>query len=130
MKYCGNYKNYNFKDRNFEDIKNELSNRKYSAMKDWISVKDRLPTHKQIVLVFAQTNRGVDGYGVATFIDSVKMNEELSKTAYANECVDTKKHPYYFVSQEVKQHTFNNVSHWMELSTSPFYGVINARKLS
>jgi hypothetical protein len=82
-------------------------------MSKWISVKDRLPDHQQIVLVHAKTKRGIDGFGVATFIDSIKMNEELKKTPFANECVDVIKNPYFFVSQEVKQHTFNNVSHWM-----------------
>lgn len=85
----------------------------------WISVKNHLPNHQQIVLVFAKTQRSVNGYGVATFIESVKMNEELSKTPYAHECVDTEKHPYYFVSREVKQHTFNNISHWMPLPSAP-----------
>lgn len=86
---------------------------------NWININNKLPGHQQIVLVFAKTNRGVDGYGVATYIDSIKMNEELSKGPYAHECVDINKHPYYFVSQEVKQHTFNNVSHWMPLPDSP-----------
>lgn len=83
----------------------------------WISVKEKLPDHHQIVLVFAKTQRGVDGYGVATFIDSHKMNEELKKGPFANECVDAEKHSYYFCSQEVKQHTFNDVSHWMFLNS-------------
>ncbi|HHT9109575.1 MAG TPA: DUF551 domain-containing protein [Candidatus Brocadiaceae bacterium] len=81
----------------------------------WISVKERLPEHQQIVLVFAKTQRGTDGYGVATFVNSHKMNEELKNGPYANECVDLKKNPYFFCSQEVKRHTFNNVSHWMVL---------------
>lgn len=88
-------------------------------MSEWISVKERLPNHQQIILVFAKTVRNVDGFGVATFVDSVKMNEELSKTPYANECVDVEKHPHYFVSQEVRQHTFNNVSHWKTLQAPP-----------
>lgn len=88
-------------------------------MNEWISVKDRLPNHQQIILVFAKTLRGVNGYGVATFIYSIKMNEELRKTPYANECVDVDKHPYYFVSQEVRQHTFKNVTHWMPLPEPP-----------
>jgi hypothetical protein len=86
---------------------------------NWINVKDKLPHHHQIILVFAKTKRGVDGYGVATFIDTVKMNEELSKTPYSHEQADAKKHPHYFVSQEVRQHTFNNVSHWMPLPERP-----------
>ncbi len=86
---------------------------------EWINVKDRLPNHQQIILVFAKTQRGVNGYGVATFVDSIRMNEELSNGPYANECVDVNKHPYYFVSQEVRQHTFNNVSHWMPLPSPP-----------
>lgn len=90
-------------------------------MTQWISVKEKLPSHHQIVLVFAKTMRGVDGCGVATFVDTIKMNEELSKTPYTHECVDIKKHPYYFVSQEVRQHTFNNVSYWMPLPSFPNY---------
>ncbi len=86
---------------------------------NWINVKNKLPDHNQIVLVFAKTMRGINGYGVATFVDSVKMNESLSKGPYAHECVDVSLNPYYFVSQEVKQHTFNNVSHWMPLPEEP-----------
>lgn len=85
----------------------------------WIDVRDKLPDHQQIILVFAKTQRGVDGYGVATFVDSIKMNEELRKTPYANECVDILKNPYFFCSQEIRQHTFNNVSHWMFLPDAP-----------
>lgn len=85
----------------------------------WISTKNRLPEHDQIVLVFAKTMRGVDGYGVATFVDSIKMNEQLKRNGYAGECVDIKKHPHYFVSQEIRQHTFNNVSHWQPLPERP-----------
>lgn len=88
-------------------------------MEKWISIKDRLPNHQQIILVFAKTERKVNGYGVATFVDSIKMNEELMKTPYANERVDVNKNPYYFVSQEVRQHTFKKVSHWMPLPTAP-----------
>ncbi len=85
----------------------------------WISVKDRLPEHQRIIFVFAKTKNGKNGYGVATFIDSVKMNEELSRTAYSHEQVNVKDHPYYFVSQEVRRHTFNNVSYWMPLPEAP-----------
>jgi hypothetical protein len=88
-------------------------------MNKWISVKDKMPDHDQIILVFAKTKSGKNGFGVATFVDSIKMNDVLSKTIYASECVDVKKHPYYFVSQEVRQHTFNNVSHWMPLLEPP-----------
>lgn len=85
----------------------------------WINVKEQLPKHNQIILVFAKTQRSFNGYGVATFVDSKKMNEVLSKGTYENECVDVKKHPYYFVSQEVRQHIFNNVSHWSNLPPIP-----------
>ena len=89
-------------------------------MTKWISIKEKMPNHQQIILVFSKTQRGVDGYGVATFIDSIKMNEELRRTPYfSNECVDVEKNPYYFVSQEIKQHTFKNVSHWMSLPDAP-----------
>ncbi|HEY2811800.1 MAG TPA: DUF551 domain-containing protein [Rhabdochlamydiaceae bacterium] len=109
-------------------VSNERLGKKIQSMIDnyasmtkmiWNNVKDKLPHHNQIVLVFAKTIRSVDGYGVATFIDSIKMNEELSKGPYANECVDVNKNPYYFVSQEVRQHIFNNVSHWMPLPEAP-----------
>ncbi len=86
---------------------------------EWINVKNKLPTHYQIILVFANTQRGVDGFGVATFIDSIKMNEELEKGPYANECVNVETHPYYFVSQEIRSHTFKNVTHWMPLPKAP-----------
>lgn len=52
----------------------------------WISVDIVLPEHQQIILIFGKTKRGVSGFGVSTFIDSVKMNEELDKTNYAHVC--------------------------------------------
>jgi hypothetical protein len=82
---------------------------------NWINVKDALPKHQDIILVCSRK-----GIGVATFVDSIKMNEELRKTSYANECVDVDKHPYYFVSQEIRQHTFNDVTHWMHLPKKPY----------
>jgi hypothetical protein len=85
-------------------------------MTEWININERLPDHHQIILVYSQK---IGGYGTATFVDSIKMNEVMSKTQYANECVDELKHPYYFVSQEVRQHTFNSVSHWMPLPNPP-----------
>lgn len=85
----------------------------------WISVKDKLPNHDKIILVFAKTKAGKDGFGVATFVDSIKMNEVLRKNGYASECVDVEKKPHYFVSQEVRQNVFNNVSHWMSLPGAP-----------
>ena len=88
-------------------------------MPELISIKDKLPDHDQIILVYSKTQSGKNGFGVATFVDSVKMNEELWKTGYGNESVDVKKNPYYFVSQEVRQHTFNNVSHWQTLPLPP-----------
>lgn len=88
-------------------------------MRCWISVKDKLPEHDQIILVYAKTKGGKNGFGVATFIDSVKMNLDLWKKGYGNEAVDVIKNPYYFVSQEIRQHTFNNVSHWMPLPEPP-----------
>lgn len=86
---------------------------------EWISVKNKLPNHQQIILVLAKKMSGANGYAVATFIDSIKMNEELRKTPYAHECVNVDKHPHYFVSQEIRQNTFNNVSHWMPLPEPP-----------
>jgi hypothetical protein len=85
-------------------------------MNKWISIKDRLPAHHEIILVCSKK-----GIGVATFVDSNKMNEELWKNGYGNEAVNVEKHPYYFVSQEVKQHTFNNVEYWMVLPEKPIF---------
>jgi hypothetical protein len=84
-------------------------------MREWINVKDKLPDHHSIVLVCSKK-----GIGVATFVESLKMNETLWKTGYGNEAVDVKKNPYFFASQEVKQHTFNNVEYWMELPERPY----------
>lgn len=81
---------------------------------NWVSVKDRLPDHHQIILGCSPK-----GMSVLTFVDSVKMNETLRNGPYAYEQVDVKLHPYYFVSQEVKQHTANNISHWMPLPERP-----------
>lgn len=86
---------------------------------NWINVKESLPDHQQIVLAFSMTKSGKLGYGVATFVDSVKMNQELKKAGYENECVDVDKNPYYFCSQEVKSRSFNDISYWMELPKNP-----------
>jgi hypothetical protein len=99
--------------------KNIKAARTNSYMTEWISVKDRFPEHQQPVLAYAVTRSGKEGFGVAIFVDSIKMNEELMKTPYFMECVDAKAHPYYFVSQEQKQHTYNVVSHWMPLPKKP-----------
>jgi len=86
----------------------------------WIDVKNKLPRHNQIVLAFSKiTQHGKEGYGIAVFVDSVKMNEELWKKGYGNEAVDIKKHPFYFISQEQHRHTYKHVTHWMELPESP-----------
>jgi hypothetical protein len=77
---------------------------------NWINIKEKRPNHKDTVLA-----RSPKGFCVVVFIDSKIMNADLMKTPYANECVDIKKHPYYFVSQEIKQHTLDNVTHWLEL---------------
>ena len=71
-------------------------------MSEWISIKNKLPDHHDIILVCSRK-----GIGVATFVDSVEMNKTLKKNGYRSECVNTEDHPYYFVSQEVRQHTFN-----------------------
>ncbi len=80
----------------------------------WTNIKDKWPEHQHTVLAITPK-----GYCVTIFINSIIMNQELSKTPYANECVDCDKHPYYFVSQEVKGHTLQNVTHWMELPGRP-----------
>lgn len=88
----------------------------------WISVKDRLPEHHDSILVCDNNKIGSNKkkcMGVAVFVDSIKMNETLWKSGYGNEAVDVKKHPYYFCSQEVKQHTYNNVTHWIPLPEPP-----------
>ena len=76
----------------------------------WNNIKNKWPEHQKTVLA-----RSLKGYCVVVFINSKNMNEELSKTPYANECVDLEKNPYYFVSQEIKRHTLDNVTHWCEL---------------
>lgn len=81
---------------------------------NWINVKDKLPQHHDIILVCNQK-----GIGVAVFVDSIKMNENLRMRGYGNEAVDTNKNPYYFCSQEVKQNTYDNVTHWMKLPDKP-----------
>lgn len=85
----------------------------------WIKTEDKLPEHNQIILAYAVTQSGKDGFGVAVFVDSSKMNEELWKNGFGHEAVDIKKHPYYFVSQEQKRHTYNKVTHWMPLPEAP-----------
>jgi Protein of unknown function (DUF551) len=84
-------------------------------MSDWISVKDRLPEHHKTVLVCNNKK----GMCVVVFIDSIEMNKVMEKSQYPWECVDVKKHPYYFISQEINQHTANNITHWMPLPEPP-----------
>ena len=89
----------------------------------WISVKDHLPKHDQIILAFSKiTLSGKDGFGVAVFVDSKNMNESLWERGYGNEAVDVEKNPYYFVSQEQKRHTYKHVTHWMPLPEAPHVG--------
>jgi hypothetical protein len=83
-------------------------------MNEWISVKDKLPNHHNIILVYYKK-----GIGVTNFVDSIKMNETLWRNGYGDEAVDIKKNPYFFVSQEVRQHTFNDITHWMPLPEMP-----------
>ena len=84
----------------------------------WISVKDRLPKHQQVVLVYKPVPSNT-GYLVAYFIDSKKMNEELEKTAFVHECVDIAKNPYYFASREQQRFTIKDVTHWQPLPAPP-----------
>lgn len=83
-------------------------------MNRWISIKEKTPIHKDTILAYSKK-----GQCVVVFIDSKIMNYELSMTPYAHEAVDIKDHPYYFVSQEVKRHTLNGVTHWMPLPEPP-----------
>jgi uncharacterized protein DUF551 len=86
--------------------------------KEWISVKDRLPEHHQVILVYKSVPSNT-GYLVSYFIDSKKMNDELMKKGFYSECVDSVKHPYYFASREQQYFTIKDVTHWMELPEPP-----------
>ena len=77
---------------------------------NWINIKNRWPEHHKTVLACTPK-----GFCVVVFINSKNMNEELSKTQYAHECVDIEKHPYYFMSHEIKRHSLDNVTHWCEI---------------
>ncbi len=66
-------------------------------MIEWISVKDRLPSHLETILAFTPK-----GQCVCIFVDSIKMNKH-----------------YYFCSQETKMHTLNGVTHWRQLPEQP-----------
>jgi hypothetical protein len=83
-------------------------------MNKWISVKERLPNHNDRVLVC-----NGKWMCVLSFVDSVKMNQDLIEMGYGDRCVDEEKNPYYFVSQEVHRHTMKGVTHWMELPEPP-----------
>jgi len=83
-------------------------------MKEWISVKDKLPSHRQKILVYTQK-----GQAVCIFVDSIKMNDELCKKGYASEMVNVEENPYYFCSQETNSHTLKGVTHWMPLPNKP-----------
>lgn len=84
----------------------------------WISVNDRLPKHHQVVLIYKDVPTKT-GFLVAYFIDSIRMNEELSKTPITNECVNIKENPYYFASREQQGFTVKDVTHWMPLPQPP-----------
>ncbi len=83
-------------------------------MIEWISVKDRLPSHLETILAFTPK-----GQCVCIFVDSIKMNKELVIKGYPEEHVDTKNKHYYFCSQETKMHTLNGVTHWRQLPEQP-----------
>lgn len=86
----------------------------------WISVKDSLPTHTNMVLVMTSTDSTKQkGCSVVQFIDSKKMNEIFRQKGFMEHCVDEDETPYYFCSQEIKGNILNNVTHWMELPAPP-----------
>jgi len=80
-------------------------------MSEWISVKQNLPHHHEPVLVYTR-----NGQAVAIFVDGKIMVDTLTKQGFPHH-PDTK--PYYFCSQETKQHTLNGVTHWMRLPEPP-----------
>lgn len=81
-------------------------------MTNWISVKDKLPEHKETILCYSPK-----GHVVCVFIDSKIMNKELIESGYPEEQVNLDKNPYYFCSQEIKMYTLNNVTHWSYLDS-------------
>ena len=80
----------------------------------WTRIKDKLPEHKEVVLVRNSTG----GHSVCVFIDSIEMNETLKRNGL-NNFEDVQKNPYHFCSQEVQGATLNDVQHWMPLPDPP-----------
>lgn len=82
-------------------------------MNQWISVKDKLPLHQQVVLCFNANNTTA----VTIFLDNAEVQKRLRLNG-VNMPPD-KSVGYCFASQETKSHTLNDVTHWMELPNPP-----------
>ncbi len=73
---------------------------------NWFSVKDKLPQHKETVLVMSNP----DCFVVCVFLKSKEVKEELIEKGIVFDTDDPRL--YNFASQEVRGHVLNDVTHW------------------
>lgn len=83
-------------------------------MNNWISIKNKLPNHNEIIL--ATTGKG---YIVSVFIDTIEMNKLLKSKGFPEESVNSDERSYLFCSQERRDFALNGVTHWMPLPAPP-----------
>lgn len=89
-------------------------------MTKWISIKDRLPKHKQTILAyFKNCESNFDEQCIVIFIDTAKMNKNLWKNGLSNQKIDPKITPYYFYVPNEKKDIFCEITHWQPLKKAP-----------
>lgn len=82
-------------------------------MSDWISVKDKLPEHDRLVLVYAVTGAQV----VCIFLYNKKTMDSLCDRGMI--VSDKEDKNYFFCSQENPGNCLNGVTHWCPLPKAP-----------
>jgi O-succinylbenzoate synthase len=80
-------------------------------MNEWISVKDRLPSHHQLVIARNEHLRECE----CIFVDNEEMNKVLIKVGIVGEM----KKGGDFCHPAKDGRTMNNVTHWMPLPEPP-----------
>lgn len=68
-----------------------------TTMSEWVSVKDRMPLYKQVVLVF---------------LDTEQIAEAVYRGEYEKNC-------HIFRIELTREDTWERVTHWMDLPDAP-----------
>jgi len=79
----------------------------------WINVKDKLPEHHQVIMIFSESKHTA----VCIFIDNEKALEELRKKGFTIK--GKEQDQYSFCSQEIKGNIFSGITHWRYLPKEP-----------